>query len=238
MTPSTSPALSPSSVRMDLHWLWRLTWAAQAAMTGIGLEEWVRAIEPWVTQAMASAPRSMKRWLIWFFANQAGISPNGLRLVSGHDRQWRCPGGKRCPDLLLVDAAGNIRVVIEVKARARLNGDWGYCRQAPTGYSDQLICYGHGCWARHGLSGAKFLLVAPAGRWPHLRKDQAWAVNHYDGTVGPDPWVFVDLELLYQGLISIATKPGRRQAHAAALVRLMAAWWWRLIPVGVPHVVA
>jgi hypothetical protein len=138
----------------------------------------------------------------------------------------------------LVDRDEGIVLVIEVKGRrTRINGWVGYCRMAPAGESSQLVCYPHSCWTDHDLSKAKFLLVAPEARIPHLQKERQRVADNYAGTIGSDPWLTANLELLFRELIGIATRSGRPQAHASVLTRLLAHWWWQWIPPEVPLVI-
>ena len=82
---------------------------------------------------------------------------NGLRLISGrqfnHDTNLDTHLSIDIVIASTVDAMGNICsdkerravVAIEAKFSAAINAEWGYCELEPDGYSNQLICYTHGC---------------------------------------------------------------------------------------------
>lgn len=75
-------------------------------------------------------------------------------------KKWRTD--RRVPDLVVADRARGYRavVVVEVKGRAWVNGAWGYCPHEPQGYSNQVSCYLHGCWADdEELESARFVCL-------------------------------------------------------------------------------
>lgn len=72
-------------------------------------------------------------------------------------------GHSRSPDIGVRDAAANrLLLLAECKRDAHINGYLGYCPLDPDGYSNQVICYLHGCWALPGaLDETSFLWVHP-----------------------------------------------------------------------------
>ena len=97
---------------------------------------------------------------------------------------WRRPkelGAMKLPDLLIAhpDPRDNrsfterrlvLDVVVEVKGMADVNSDYGYCLDDDTqdAYSNQAICYPHGCWVNlkdranaFDFRAARFVWIGP-----------------------------------------------------------------------------
>ncbi|MGW8431164.1 hypothetical protein ACWGJ9_08570 [Curtobacterium citreum] len=91
----------------------------------------------------------------------------GLSLVEGSDfRRWHSTAhaDRRNIDLVIIDTDWNPVIAIEAKFEAACNGRTGYCSDKHAGWSNQLVCYLHGC-AHPALDvseGVKFLWLSPA----------------------------------------------------------------------------
>lgn len=230
---SERPTLSISG---GVHaWLGGLSaYAYERALSALA-GGWVRIYEPWVTEWMASAPEPLRSWLTERLARAAGLDLAGLRLCSG--RGWQREGDRRWPDLLLVDESGGaIRVVIEAKAWAAVNGGLGYCTRRPDLPCCQPLCYVHGCWTDEDLSGAVFLLLAPKSRQAHFASWREWAAGVHSIGGTKDPWLFLDLGAVFQEVAQLARSGnGELATQAAALTHLLGGWYWEDIPSGVPY---
>jgi hypothetical protein len=83
--------------------------------------------------------------------------------------------------------------VAEGKRDANINGYLGYCPQDSAEYSNQVICYPHGCWALPGaLEGAGFL-------WLYPQDTKLWKGAWNEGHLDVPRWIERagrDLELL------------------------------------------
>jgi hypothetical protein len=92
--------------------------------------------------------------------------------------------GRRSPDIGVRDAAsGRLLLAGECKRYAHINGGFGYCPLDPGGYSNQVICYQHGCWAYPGaLAGAGLL-------WLHPSDTPPWGDGLHEGLLANPNWV-------------------------------------------------
>jgi hypothetical protein len=92
--------------------------------------------------------------------------------------------GRRSPDIGVRDAvSGQLLLAVECKRDAHINGGFGYCPLDPAGYSNQVICYQHGCWACPGaLDGAGLLWLHPSDKLP-------WGDGLHEGLLGKPNWV-------------------------------------------------
>lgn len=90
----------------------------------------------------------------------------------------------RSPDVGVRDAAANqLLLVGECKRDAHINGGLGYCPRDPGEYSNQVICYPHGCWALPGvLAGTGFL-------WLHPYDTLPWGDGLHEGLLDNPDWV-------------------------------------------------
>jgi hypothetical protein len=126
--------------------------------------------------------------------------------------------GRRSPDIGVRDAvSGQLLLAVEGKRDAHINGGFGYCPLAPGGYSNQVICYQHGCWASPGaLAGAGLL-------WLHPSDTRPWSDGLHEGLLGNPAWV------RYAG-----GDPGRLRhwidAQRAAAARWHTAAWEDMVP--------
>jgi hypothetical protein len=126
--------------------------------------------------------------------------------------------GRRSPDVGVRDAvSGQLLLAIEGKRYAHINGGFGYCPRDPGGYSNQVICYQHGCWAYAGaMAGAGLLWLHPSGTLP-------WGDGLHEGLLGNPSWVRYaggDLGLLRRWIDT---------QHAAA-ARWHTAAWQDMVP--------
>lgn len=177
----------------------------------------------------------MRRWLSEVLAAAAGLDPTDLLLYSGHDPRWGKAGDQRCPDLLLLDVRlGIIRLVVEAKALADVNGRVGYCSEVVELHCCQPVCYVYGCWTDHPLGQAKFLLVAPGRRIPRFRR--CWDSAAGSHPVGDYPWEFFDLKNLFEQVAKRALERDELGLQTAVLTHLIACWYWADVPEGVPFI--
>ena len=92
--------------------------------------------------------------------------------------------GRRSPDVGVRDAvSGQLLLAIEGKRDAHINGGFGYCPLDPGGYSNQVICYQHGCWACPGALASAGLL------WLHPSDTLPWADGLHEGLLSKPNWV-------------------------------------------------
>lgn len=212
----------------------------ERAITALrGTPDLRRLREEWITEWMATTPEPLRSWLVDKLAKGAGLDPEGLTLVSGHDPYWRRDNEHRAPDLLLVDIDEDIRLVIEVKAWAKVNWEWGYCPKRSDLRCCQPVCYAHGCWTKRGdLSDAKCLLVAPEKRRPHFLKARDQAAEEHGIAIANLPWEFLDLRLLFEeaGTVAKSTEEPEIAVQAATFHHLVSWWYWADALTGVPLV--
>ncbi|MEV2219037.1 hypothetical protein AB0E01_04075 [Nocardia vinacea] len=72
--------------------------------------------------------------------------------------------GRRQPDFIVGQPEQDgwlikPRIVVELKGHALVNGEYGFCQNAPALYSNQTVCYPEGCWTTHDLTGVRFCWV-------------------------------------------------------------------------------
>ena len=92
--------------------------------------------------------------------------------------------GRRSPDVGVRDAvSGQLLLAIEGKRDAHINGGFGYCPHDPGGYSNQVICYQHGCWACPGALASAGLL------WLHPSDTLPWADGLHEGLLSKQNWL-------------------------------------------------
>lgn len=105
-----------------------------------------------VTQFIALLDGNVERAVIELFCEVSGVTyTSRLRLENGSD--FRADSGQvdtRAMDLVVYQRKeGSTEVVpviaIEAKFGAYVNARWGYCPRDPEAYSNQVICYVHGC---------------------------------------------------------------------------------------------
>jgi hypothetical protein len=99
-------------------------------------------------------------------------------------REYKDRHDRRSPDVGVYDATSNrLMLVGECKRDAHINGRLGYCPLDPDGYSNQVICYQHGCWALPDvLDGAGFL-------WLHPYDTLPWSDGLHEGLLDNPSWV-------------------------------------------------
>lgn len=114
--------------------------------------------------------------------------------------------------------SGHLLLACQGKRDAHINGGFGYCPLDPGGYSNQVICYQHRCWACPGaLAGAGLLWLHPSGTLPW------WGDGLHEGLLGKPDWVRYaggDPGLLRQ----------RISAQHAAAARSRTVAWQDLVP--------
>jgi hypothetical protein len=88
------------------------------------------------------------------------------------------------PDAGVRDSATNRPLLlVECKRDAHINGYPGYCLCDPDVYSNQVICYPHGCWTSPGtLDRTGFL-------WVHPRDTRPWRDGINERQLGKPNWI-------------------------------------------------
>lgn len=124
-----------------------------------------------LTYFMTTFAGGLEQAVIAYLCEVGGIQPTpDMRLISGD--AFAQPG-RLTIDLIvarLVDGEWVPVIAIEAKFNAYLNGHRNYCRKAEPGfvYSNQAICYPHGC-LHDDLSGAvAFIWLAKPNKRPDL----------------------------------------------------------------------
>ena len=88
-------------------------------------------------------------------------------MINPSEYAVRTDGRSRSPDVGVRDTANRLLLLVECKRDAHINGYLGYCPLGPNAYSNQVICYPHGCWALpSSLNGTSFLWVHPQDTIP------------------------------------------------------------------------
>jgi hypothetical protein len=110
-----------------------------------------------VTKLLTILDGALERSVITAMCNQANVPyQDGFRLISG--KEFNDDTGvkdRRAIDLVVINTLAPTGEVvrepilaIEAKFEGSVNGYWGYCPQhegPERGYSNQIICYTHGC---------------------------------------------------------------------------------------------
>lgn len=122
----------------------------------------VQPTEPDVTRFMAGLDGKIEQLVIEEFCAKASASyMRSLRLISGVEFRRESPGSdaRRAIDLVVIDTAEERKSTIAVEAKfdALVNGRFAYYREAPGEYSNQVICYTHGCTNARLDASVKFL---------------------------------------------------------------------------------
>lgn len=176
-------------------------------------------LEADITALLALLHGPAQQAVVRLFCTAAGEQyREGLFLVEGSDfrREYREKhADRRNIDLVVIDSDWNPVIAIEAKFDAACNGRTGYCSDAHAGWSNQLVCYLHGCThpALDIKEGVKFL-------WLSLDDEVGTTLTHVRGAVTARdavryPW---NKEVLEQALIwQDAAMPQWRTVSWAAL---------------------
>ncbi|MFI8977268.1 hypothetical protein ACIGO9_30605 [Nocardia asteroides] len=96
----------------------------------------------------------------------------------------------RVPDFLVGRDHNDVVVpdiIVELKGNAWTNGGWKYCpRYGEDVYSNQVLCYLHGCWTSVDLRDVDFCWVGRRGIIDNPSHEFPWgnsAVNERDGSL-------------------------------------------------------
>ncbi|MHA7191131.1 hypothetical protein ACX80N_12665 [Arthrobacter sp. MDT2-16] len=159
--------------------------ALDALLAGVG-----KPLEEQVTYFLSCTDGALERVCIEYLLEAAGVQqdPARLRLISG--KQFNAETGAadgRSIDLVVrrkADDGSSVPVIgVEAKYGAWVNGALGYCPDRPGEYSNQAICYLHGCISEmHSTEHMAFLWIGheatqtvefPWGRKGFTEKDGA-----------------------------------------------------------------
>ena len=111
-----------------------------------------RPSEVQVTRLLSCTDGRLETVIIRYLLNIAGVKcvSEGLRLITGSQFNAETGGADhRSIDLVVRRRTSDDETVpvlaAEAKYGAWVNGGFGYCPRDPHGYSNQAICYLHGC---------------------------------------------------------------------------------------------
>jgi hypothetical protein len=152
--------------------------------------------EPDSTTLITMSGGTLEKALVDAMCDAAGIPEDdreGIRLLSGGE--FRIDSGVK--DRRTIDVIGARKVdeaatseawlpvfATEAKYGAWVNGGHGYCKRAPETYSNQVICYLHGCIDARLNDDVEFIWLgnavtdpdlAPWGRKGIVESDYKWA---------------------------------------------------------------
>lgn len=119
-----------------------------------------RTIEPDFSSLGAVCSMPLEQVIFDALGLAGGTTGGSFRLMSGNawakarreatsGVEWFTPGHHRVPDWVVADSVDDWLPLafVENKGGAAVNGGWGYCgAHAGDWYSNQVICYPHGCW--------------------------------------------------------------------------------------------
>lgn len=116
------------------------------------------ATEPQSTTFLIMLDGRPEKAVIEMLCDRAGIIyTDDLRLLSGRDFRWDSAAkDRRTIDFVVARWVGegppqkgsqgwDLVIAVEAKYDAAVNGGHGYCKKHPRRYSNQIICYLHGC---------------------------------------------------------------------------------------------
>lgn len=105
------------------------------------------------------------------FLQLGGVEDSGRPADTWVGREWltatgtRRKGDTRLPDIIVTDLDDEqaVRLIIEVKGNASVNGHSQYCavHSHEHGYANQIICYASSCWTTADLRGVPRLIRGP-----------------------------------------------------------------------------
>jgi hypothetical protein len=121
-----------------------------------------------VTAALCATDGHIGHSLANIFLDISGQPTNpNAEMIEPKEYAVPTDGRSRSPDVAVCDPAKQLLLLAEGKRDAHINGHLGYCPLDPDGYSNQVICYLHGCWAPpDALDGTSFLWVHPYDTTP------------------------------------------------------------------------
>lgn len=154
--------------------------AAKLARFDIILGGEGQAVESQSTTFMTMADGPLEKALIGAICDAAGVPDrDGIRLLSGTEfRHDSDATDRRTIDMVCArrindqSARGSLAwqpvVATEAKYGAWVNGGHGYCAKFPEAYSNQVICYLHGCIDARLDENVKFVWLGNATAYPDL----------------------------------------------------------------------
>lgn len=122
-----------------------------------------------VTEALCAVVGEPGSCLARILLRAAGIQPRPrAEMVRPGDKSLIHLRGRRSPDLFIADLdTSEVLLAIEGKGQADVNGGWGYCPWYLDTYSNQAICYPHGCWVSESVDPATgYLWLHPLAHDP------------------------------------------------------------------------
>ena len=138
-----------------------------------------------VTAALCAVEGPVGHSLANVFLDISGQPANpDAEMINPREYAVRRDGRSRSPDVGVRDAAANRLLLLEeCKRDAHINGYLGYCPLDPNAYSNQVICYLHGCWTPPGeLNGTRFL-------WVHPQDTNPWSDGLNERQLDNPSWV-------------------------------------------------
>lgn len=145
-----------------------------------------------ITAVLSALNEPLEAVFVRLLCDVAGITYNQqMRLFTTAEFLNDVDGkrGKHRPDFIIGHVvAGFIKpdVVVEVKGRAWVNGGVGYCPDAPEIYSNQALCYLHGCWTTYDLTGVEFCWIGLRSTVEDLASEFPWGRRGVNATDNPD----------------------------------------------------
>ena len=208
-----------------------------------------RATEAEVTTFLTMSDGLFERAVIGMLCDAAGIQDRtSLRLLSG--TEFRLDSeitDRRSIDMVIASriqegqaSRGSLAwhpiAGVEAKYDAWVNGAHGYCNQFPDTYSNQAICYLHGCIDERLdiAKGVKFIWLSNAPKHPEYGPWDRKGIHEGDfGVAGleeayakqaeaKDKWTAVTWEGLGDAVLTALSAEGYT-AEAEAIVRLLRA---------------
>lgn len=153
------------------------------------------ATEPQSTTFLTMFDGPLEKAVIEVLCRRAGVVYTAdLRLLSGKDFRWDSAAkDRRTIDFVVARWVGEgapqkgsqgweLVIAVEAKYGAAVNGGHGYCKKHPRRYSNQIICYLHGCvdGRLSRRKGVAFLWLGYAPKSPEAAPWERKAIHEGD----------------------------------------------------------
>lgn len=163
----------PIDVRAP-HFYREEQWPKNVTFCSEGAAERIRSgsqHEPDVTRLLAFFAPPFADAIARILLDLAGVAPQAAPYDTYVGSEWKALAGnqlggdRRSPDIVVTDlgAPERVRLIVEVKGTAAVNGDVNYCptHREAYGYANQVICYATNCWTSAKLDTVPRLLIGP-----------------------------------------------------------------------------